>query len=195
MRAFLLVPLALLAALEPVGAQTEIVASFRGYAWGSTASEIEELEGLAPAGTKEGMIAYVVPVTVLGRRSLAGFYFHPRSGALLEGAYVIAMTPEECPKVWPSVLLMVEQQYPALVKSLDVAVRPPRSRNTYESDCEYYAYNPDTEHWGATFTNPGPPGDRVLLTTRLVARSIRLTVVYRGAAGQAWAASLPPPER
>jgi hypothetical protein len=194
MRALVLVSAVLLLAPRLVGAQTEIVTGFHGYAWGTPISEIPELAGRPPAGVKDDLVIYSLEVTVAGRRALAGFYAHPRSGQLLEGAYVFALQLSECPSVWAAVVREIEAAYPTLVEEARIPVRSTsEQRRVYETDCEYYVYNSHLETWSASYLNPSPPGDRILLSMRTVERSPRLSVVYRGGAGQAWATRTPPP--
>jgi hypothetical protein len=179
---------ALLAGAGALSGQMEVVTGFHGYPWGASISAIPELAGKSPVGVKDGLVIYSLPVTVAGTRALAGFYAHPRTGALLEGAYVFALTLDECHAVWAAVVRQIESEFPALARESKIPTRATaEQRRVYESDCEYFAYNSHLETWSASYVNPSPPGDRILLNMRMVERSPRLSVVYRGGAGQAWA--------
>jgi hypothetical protein len=191
-------PIVLLSALfllaRPAGAQTEIVTGFHGYAWGTPISEIPELAGKPPVGVKDDLVIYSLEVTVAGKRTLAGFYAHPRTGQLIEGAYVFALQLNECLSVWAAVVREIEATYPTLTKEARIPTRSTSDQlRIYDTDCEYYVYNSHLETWTSSYLNPSPPGDRILLNMRTVERSPRLSVVYRGAAGQAWATRTPPP--
>ena len=192
MRPTLLAGLFLLAAVCPAGAQ-EVVTGFRGYPWGTTVSAIPELADKAPVGVKDELIIHSQEVSIAGTRALAGFYFHPRTGALVEGAYVFVLTMSNCHAVWNSLVRQIEREYPTLRKEARIPTRTRADEQVYESDCEYYAFNSHIETWTASYVNPQAPGDRILLSMRTVERSPRLSVVYRGGAGQVWATRIPSP--
>lgn len=193
MRSALLTALVVLAPVSPTGAQ-EVVTSFRGYPWGTTVSAIPELADRAPVGVKDELIIHSQEVGIAGTRALAGFYFHPRTGALVEGAYVFVLTMSNCHAVWDALVRQIEREYPTLTKEARIPTRTRAQQQVYESDCEYYAFNSHIETWTASYVNPMAPGDRILLSMRTVERAPRLSVVYRGGAGQAWATRVPTPQ-
>jgi hypothetical protein len=174
-------------------AQTEIVTGFRGYPWGTPVEAIPEIAGTDSVGLKEGLKIYASEVSVGGKAGLAGFYFHPQTGGLVEGAYVFALTLDECHGVWSMVVEQIEADYPTLRREAEIPSRSQEERSIYDTDCEYYAYNSYRETWKATYRNPTPPDDGIQLWMRTIERAPRLTVLYRGAAGQAWADALPKP--
>jgi hypothetical protein len=165
---------------------TEVVQSFHGYRWGTAVSDIPEVAGTEQVGDKDGLAIYSAQVTHLGREVLAGFYFHPRNGGLVEGYYVLALTLDECEREWTRYVLDLETSLPTLVKEERTAVRPVADSTRYVSDCEYFLYNGEREEWTVTFSNPEEPGDRAGAWLDVVGRSLRMTIFYRGAAGRAW---------
>ena len=194
MRAAILVCAAVVSsAPAPLRAQGEVVTGFRGYAWGTPVSAIPEIAGTPQVGEKDGLPIYSAQVTVNGKAGLAGFYFHPTTGGLVEGAYVFALTMEDCLPVWATLTEQIERDFPALVREARVPRRSDEDQLIYNTDCEFYAFNSHVETWTATYANPSAPYDRVLLWMRTIERAPRLTVVYRGAAGQAWADRPKPP--
>lgn len=181
-------PLAVLLALGACApdAGQEVVQSFHGYGWGTQVAEIPEIVGTEPVGEKDGLRIYSATVPHLGRGVLAGFYFHPRTGGLVEGYYVLPLALEECEREWTRYVLDLETAFPGLVKEERLARRPPEDSTRYVSDCEYFVYNGETQEWRATFTNPDDPGDSAGAWLSVEGRSIRLTIFYRGGAGHAW---------
>jgi hypothetical protein len=191
-----LVSLAILVVTRPASAQNEIVKTFHGYPWGTTLSAIPELAGKAPVGVQDELVVHTLQASFGGKPALAAFYFHPRTGALLAGAYSFVLTIADCEAIWEAVTGRIEYEYPTLVREKRIPKRTtPDQLRIYESDCEYYAYNSHIETWTASYVNPQPPGDRITLGMRTVERRPRLSVVFRGALGQAWATTrtLPPP--
>ena len=184
------VPIALLAVLPgalAAQAEVEVVTGFHGYPWGSRVENIAELAGSQQVGERDGYPIYSAQVTVMGRPGLAGFYFHPETGELLEGAYVFALTVGNCEQAWASVTRAIQVAYPKLERTDDIPRRGSvPDRQIYESDCEYFAFNSHLETWTADYVNRDPPGDRVLLWLKTIERVPRLTVVYRGGRSQAW---------
>jgi hypothetical protein len=183
----------LFAAPASLGAQGEVVAGFRGYPWGTPVSAIPEIAGTEQVGEKDGLPIYSSQVTVNGKAGLAGFYFHPTTGGLVEGAYVFALTMEDCLPVWATLTEQIERDFPTLAREARVPRRSEEELLIYDTDCEFYAFNSHVETWTATYSNPGAPYDRILLWMRTIERAPRLTVVYRGAQGQAWADRPRPP--
>jgi hypothetical protein len=168
------------------GGGEEIVRGFHGYAWGTHSSAIPEIAGSQPVGEKDGLTIYAAELSHLGREVLAGFYFHPRDGGLVEGYYVFALALAECEQEWARQLGDLEASYPALVRVEKIPRRPAADSTRYVSDCEYFIYRGETEEWTAELVNPDPPGDRAGAWIDVVGRSLRMTVFYRGGAGQAW---------
>jgi hypothetical protein len=168
------------------GAEDEVVGGFHGYPWGTEVSAIPEVSGSEQIGEKDGLAIYSAEVTHLGREVLAGFYFHPRTGGLVEGYYVFALTLDECEREWARYVRDLEAAYPGLVKEERIPERPEADSARYVSDCEYFIYRGDLEEWRASFVNPEAPHDRAGLWIDVVGRSLRMTIFYRGAAGQAW---------
>jgi hypothetical protein len=177
----------------PALAQGEIVTGFRGYPWGTPVAAIPEIAGTEQVGVKEGLHIYSAQVTVSGKPGLAGFYFHPQTGGLVEGAYVFALTLQDCHGVWANVVEDIEARFTGLVREAEIPSRTLEERAIYDTDCEYYAYNAHRENWRATYRNPSPPDDRIELWMRTVERAPRLTVLFRGGAGQAWFDARPRP--
>jgi hypothetical protein len=180
--------LALLLGLVACGGEpgAEVVQSFHGYRWGTTVDQIPEVAGTEQVGEKDGLAIYSAEVSHLGRTVLAGFYFHPRTGGLVEGYYVLPITLEECESEWTRYVLDLETTFPTLVKEERTAVRPVADSARYVSDCEYFVFNGEREEWTATFANPEEPGDRAGAWLDVVGRSLRMTIFYRGAEGRAW---------
>jgi hypothetical protein len=179
---------ALAAAVTACGGGTgeEVVRGFHGHPWGTETTAIPEIAGSGPVGEKDGLAIYSAEVTYLGREVLAGFYFHPRTGGLVEGYYVFALALEECEREWARHVGDLEAAYPALVKEERVPTRPEADSTRYVSDCEYYVYRGDLEEWRADFVNPAPPEDRAGAWIDVVGRSLRMTVFYQGGAARAW---------
>jgi hypothetical protein len=183
----------LLAVAGSAGAQTEIVKTFHGYPWGTTLSAIPELAGKAPVGVQDELVVHSMQSSFGGKPGLAAFYFHPRTGALIAGAYSFVLTIENCEAIWDAVTARIEYEYPTLTREKRIPQRTtPDQQRIYESDCEYYAYNSHIETWTASYVNPQAPGDRITLAMRTVERGPRLSVVFRGALGQAWLTRTPP---
>jgi hypothetical protein len=182
------VALALLLGIVACGGEqgTEVVQSFHGYRWGTLVSDIPEVAGTEQVGEKDGLLIYSAEVSHLAREVLAGFYFHPRTGGLVEGYYVLPVGLEECEREWTRYVLDLETTYPTLVMEERTAVRPAADSARYVSDCEYFVYNGEREEWSVTFSNPEEPGDRAGAWLSVEGRSLRLTIFYRGAAGRAW---------
>ena len=171
----------------PVATQ-EIVSDFRGYPWGVRPTEIAEIAESEPVGERDGLVIYSTPVRFAGRDALAGFYFHPETGALLEGAYALVLTPTDCDLIWGRVTRILADQYPSLDREDNVASRENADRpDVYDSDCDYYIYNYHVESWTADFRNPDPPFGEIHLRLRITERTPRLTILFRGAAGKEWA--------
>jgi hypothetical protein len=168
-------------------AQNEVVTGFRGYPWGTPVAAIPEVAGTQRVGDKDSLAIYSAQVTVNGKTGLAGYYFHPTTGGLVEGAYVFALTLQDCLPVWATLTEQIERDFPALAREARVPTRTEKDRLVYDTDCEFYAFNSHIETWTASYTNPNAPYDRIFLWMRTIERAPRLTVVYRGAAGQAWA--------
>ena len=168
------------------GPGPELVQSFHGYRWGTPVAEIPEVAGTEQVGEKDGLAIYSAEVSHLGREVLAGFYFHPRTGGLVEGYYVLPLTLEECEREWTRFVLDLETTFPTLAKEERTAVRPVADSARYVSDCEYFVFNGEREEWTATFVNPGEAGDRAGAWLDVVGRSLRMTIFFRGAAGHAW---------
>ena len=68
-------------------------------------------------------------------------------------------------------------------------------RAVYDSDCEYFAFNSHREEWTTWMRNVDGPGDELWLWMKTVERIPRLTIYYKGAAAQAWAATRKTPEQ
>lgn len=181
-------PLVLLAAALGCGEfrGEEVVRGFRGYPWGTPLSDIPEVAGTEPVGERDGLVVHAADVEFLGRHALAGFYFHPRRGGLVEGYYVLPLDLEECEGEWARYEAALAQELPTLVREGNIPSRPEADRARYESDCEYFVYNGGREDWSVTFVNPERPRDRAGLWMKVVGRSLRMTVFYRGGAAQAW---------
>jgi hypothetical protein len=170
--------------------QTEIVKGFHGYAWGTRVSDIPEIAGTEVVAQRDGLIIHSAEITYEGRTTLAGFYFHPDTGGLVEGSYIFPLSLEECESEWARLADAVETAHPGLERSEQIPRRAGDDRQTYDSDCEYFVYNAHREVWSASFTNPDPPGDRVLLWMKEIGRTVRMTIVYRGGVAQAWVESV-----
>jgi hypothetical protein len=168
------------------GDDDEVVRGFHGYSWGTQASEIPEIAGSQPVGEKDGLTIYSADVTHLGREVLAGFYFHPEDGGLVEGYYVFPIALEECEQEWSRHLSDLQRAYPTLHREEKVPHRPAADSTRYVSDCEYFIYRGETEEWSASLVNPEAPGDRAGAWIDVVGRSLRMTVFYRGGAGERW---------
>jgi hypothetical protein len=169
-----------------LGAQ-EVLTGFRGYPWGTPREAIPEIAGTEQVGVKDSLPIYSKMVTLNGKEALAGFYFHPVTGGLVEGAYAFVLTMQDCLPIWATLTEQIEREYPTFTREARVPKRQGKDVPIYDSDCEYYAFNSHVETWTATYSNPSAPGDRVMLWMRTIERTPRLTVLYRGGAGQAWA--------
>ena len=170
----------LAAAAEPAAAQKPIVDGFRGHSWGSRVEDIPELAGTEQVGEREGLRIYSTEVRLLGRQALAGFYFHPDTGELVEGAYVMVMPLESCQTIWDLLSRDVQRTYPGLERQGELPSRRNAHRPVYESDCEYFVYNHHREEWRMGFGNPEPPYDEVRMWIRVNERTPRLHMEYRG---------------
>jgi len=164
----------------------ELVDGFHGYSWGSAPSEIREVARTGRGVTDTGLIVHSTEVSFLGRNALAGFYFEPRGGGLVEGQYVVPLSLEECEQEWERYATHIREAFPGLAAEERVPRREGADLQRYESDCEYYAYNSETEDWFLKSVNPERPHDQASMWIRVVGRSLRLNVLYRGGAGQAW---------
>ena len=185
--ALLVLALPALTAAQGRPLETEVVTGFHGYPWGTRVENIAELAGREQVGERDGYRIYSAQVNVMGRPGLAGFYFHPETGELLEGAYVFALTVQSCEWAWATVTRNIRDAYPTLERTDHLPTRGDApDRQIYDSDCEYFAFNSHKETWTSDYVNKGPPGDRVLLWMKTVERVPRLTVVYRGGRSQAW---------
>jgi hypothetical protein len=165
----------------------EVVQGFHGYTWGTQVSGIPELAGSERADLGGGLVIHTAPVTVLGREALAGFYFHPRTGRLIEGVYVMPITLEECEREWRRFEQDLRASFPGMEEERHVPERSAADSARYVSDCEYYLYNPQKGEWAITLVNPGRPHDRAGVRVEVEGRSLRLHVFYRGREGQEWA--------
>jgi hypothetical protein len=168
------------------GDGVEVVQGFHGYAWGTPVSAIPEVAGSEPVGEKDGLTIYSADVSHLGREVLAGFYFHPDDGGLVEGYYVMPLPLEECEQEWSRWIDDLERAYPGLRREREVPVRSAQDSTRYVSDCEYFVYHGETEEWRETLVNPEPPGDRAGAWIATVGRSLRMTSFYSGGAAQRW---------
>jgi hypothetical protein len=184
---------ALVLALPGQAAAQEVLSGFRGYPWGTPREAIPEIAGSEQVGVKDSLPIYAKMVTLNGKEALAGFYFHPVTGGLVEGAYAFVLTMQDCLPIWATLTEQIERDYPAFSRDVRVPKREGKDVAIYDSDCEYYAFNSHIETWTATYANPRAPGDRVMLWMRTIERTPRLTVLYRGGAGQAWADRPKPP--
>jgi len=172
------------AACGPEG--PEVVSGFHGYPWGTPVEAIAELAGSEPVARKEGLVVHSAEVDFQGHAALAGFYFHPETGELLEGAYVFALTLEDCEAVFGEVAGAVAEAFPTLEREEILARREGEDVDVYESDCEYFVYNAHKEVWRVDFTNPGGPGDRAGVWLKVSGRSPRMTLFYRSARAEEW---------
>lgn len=164
----------------PAAAQEPIVDGFRGHPWGSQVEDIPELAGTEQVGERDGLRIYSTDVRLLGRQALAGYYFHPDTGELVEGAYVMVMPLESCQTIWDLLTRDVQRNYPGLERQGELPSRRNAHRPVYESDCEYFVYNYHQEEWRMGFGNPEPPHDEVRMWIRVNERTPRLHVAYRG---------------
>lgn len=165
----------------------EVVHGFHGYPWGTERSDIPELASSQRADLGEGLVIYTADVKLLGRDALAGFYFHPRTGRLIEGVYVMPITLDECEREWLRFEVDLRASYPGLEEERLVARRAAADSTRYVSDCEYFVYNFESHPWSTTLVNPSPPHDRAGIRMDVEGRSLRLQLFYRGAEGQDWA--------
>ncbi len=164
----------------PAAAQEPIVDGFRGHPWGSRVDDIPEIAETEQVGEREGLRIYSTPVRLLGREALAGYYFHPDTGELVEGAYVMVMPLESCQTIWDLLTRDIQRTYPGLERQGELPSRRNAHRPVYESDCEYFVYNHHREEWRMGFGNPEPPHDEVRMWIRVNERTPRLHVEYRG---------------
>jgi hypothetical protein len=184
------VALAVLAS-SPLSAQ-RVLNDFRGFRWGTPVSAIPEVAGTARSAVRsDSLDIYSANVNVFGRPALAGFYFDPETGGLVEGAYVIVMDIDTCHPTWDGVERAIKRDYPTLVREARIPIRTtPDDLRVYENDCEFFAFNSHLETWTATYRNPAVPDEEIALWVRTIERSPRLTIVYRsglrrGAAAEA----------
>ena len=164
----------------PATAQEPIVDGFRGHPWGSQVEDIPEIAETEQVGEREGLRIYSTEVRLLGRQALAGYYFHPETGELVEGAYVLVMPLESCQTIWDLLSRDIQRTYPGLERQGELPSRRDAHRPVYESDCEYFVYNYHREEWRMGFGNPEPPHDEVRMWIRVNERTPRLHVAYRG---------------
>ena len=164
----------------PGAAQQPIVDGFRGHPWGSRVEDIREIADTEQVGEREGLRIYSTEVRLLGRHALAGYYFRPDTGELVEGAYVMVMPLESCQTIWDLLTRDVQRTYPGLERQGELPSRRNAHRPVYESDCEYFVYNHHREEWRLGFGNPEPPHDEVRMWIRVNERTPRLHVAYRG---------------
>ena len=164
----------------PAVAQEPIVDGFRGHPWGSRIEDIPEIAGTEQVGQREGLRIYSTEVRLLGRQALAGYYFDPRTGELVEGAYVMVMPLASCQTIWDLMSRDVRRTYPGLERQGELPSRRNAHRPVYASDCEYFVYNHHREEWRMGFGNPDPPHDEVRMWIRVNERTPRLHVAYRG---------------
>lgn len=167
-------------------ASQEVVSAFHGYPWGTPVEAIPEVADSRQVGERDGLAIYSAQAEVMGKQALVGFYFHPETGGLVEGAYVWALTLQDCHGMWATVVERVESEYPGLEREARIPGRDASERQVYDTDCEFFVFNAHRETWNVVYRNPGPPDDRVSLRMRAIERVPRLTVTYRGGAGQAW---------
>ena len=165
----------------------EVVTGFHGYPWGTRVADIAELAGSEPVAKKDGLDVFSAEITFQGKQALAGFYVHPETGELLEGASAFALTLEDGETAFHELARALAEAFPTLEREDQLARREGEDLEVYQSDCEYFVYNEHKEVWRVEFTNPGGPGDHAGLWLRVSGRSPRLTVYYRGARGDAWA--------
>ncbi len=160
-------------------AQEPVVDGFRGHPWGSRVEDVPEIADTEQVGERDGLRIYSTEVRLLGRQALAGYYFHPDTGELVEGAYVMVMPLESCQTIWELLARDVQRTYPGLDRQGELPSRRNAHRPVYESDCEYFVYNHHREEWRMGFGNPDPPHDEVRMWIRVNERTPRLHVVYR----------------
>ena len=164
----------------PATAQDPIVTGFRGNPWGSQVDDIPEIADTEQVGERDGLRIYSTDVRLLGRQALAGYYFHPETGELVEGAYVMVMPLESCQTIWDLLTRDIQRTYPELERQGELPSRRNAHRPVYDSDCEYFVYNYHREEWRMGFGNPEPPHDEVRMWIRVNERTPRLHVAYRG---------------
>ena len=164
----------------PAVAQDPIVTGFRGNPWGSQVDDIPEIADTEQVGERDGLRIYSTDVRLLGRQALAGYYFHPETGELVEGAYVMVMPLESCQTIWNLLTRDIQRTYPELERQGELPSRRNAHRPVYDSDCEYFVYNYHREEWRMGFENPDPPHDEVRMWIRVNERTPRLHVAYRG---------------
>ena len=162
-------------------AQAPIVDGFRGHPWGSRVEDIPEVADTEQVGERDGLRIYSTEVRLLGRQALAGYYFHPDTGEMVEGAYVMVMPLESCQTIWDLLARDIQRTYPGLERQGELPSRRNAHRPVYESDCEYFVYNHHREEWRMGFGNPESPHDEVRMWIRVNERTPRLHVAYRGA--------------
>lgn len=174
---------------RPSAAQDEVVTGFHGYPWGTNGVAISEISDAPRVGRKDGLDIHSADLTFLDREVLAGFYLHPTTGDLVEGAYIFHVPLEECQETWDRTLETLEQEYPELPLEVSRTSRSAANRDVYESDCEHYVYSrhPGDPEWRAELVGEDASRGRVLVRLQTVGRSLRITVLYQGAAAEAWA--------
>lgn len=173
----------------PAEGQQEVVDGFHGYAWGTHGAGIPEIAAAPRVGKKDGLDIHSAEVRFLDREVLAGFYLHPATGVLVEGAYVFHVDLAECQETWERVLDTLKRRYPGLPLEVRRTRRAPKDRAVYESDCEHYvyAYGGTDEEWRAELGGDDPVRGRVLVRLQPVGRVLRMTVLYQGTDARAWA--------
>jgi hypothetical protein len=173
--------LALSVSLPGAAAAQRVVNDFRGVRWGTPVTAIPEVAGTQRSGVRtDSLDIFSTQVKVFGRDALAGYYFDPKTGGLLEGAYVLVLNLETCRPTWDAVESAIQRDYPTLVREAHIPVRTkPDDLRVYESDCEYFAFNSTIETWTATYRNPAAPDEEIDVWVRTIERTPRLTVVYR----------------
>ena len=117
----------------PAAAQEPIVDGFRGHPWGSRVEDIPELAGNEQVGEREGLRIYSTEARLLGRQALAGYYFHPDTGELVEGAYVMVMPLESCQTIWDLLSRDIQRTFPGLERQGELPSRRNAHRPVYES--------------------------------------------------------------
>lgn len=176
-------------AATPAAGQQEVVDGFHGYPWGTHGASIAELSGTPRVGEKDGLAIHSTELTFLDREVLAGFYLHPSTGELVEGAYIFHVGLDECQDTWERALETLERAYPGLPRRVEKTSRPQADRDAYESDCEHYVFSHRSgdPEWRAELAGDDPSLGRVLVRLQPVGRSLRMTVLYQGAAAREWA--------
>lgn len=176
-------------AVVPLAAQEEVVDGFHGHPWGTRGTAIAEIAGAPRVGEKDGLAIHSTELRFLDREVLAGFYLHPATGELMEGAYVFHVPLEDCQATWDRALEALRREYPRLPLDVEKTARPEADRAVYASDCEHYVfgYRPGDPEWRAEMGGDDPSRGRVLVRLQAVGRSLRMTILYQGRAARAWA--------